>query len=383
MSEEYRIVTVGNSRPLMKEFIDFPKRLYNSCDKWVPWFDADMYLLMKKKHPYFSHAAGEFILVQKGRETVARACITENRRYNEAHKLNVSNFYFFDSENDPFAVECLVDYMSDWSRSRGLDGILGPILQGGSSGSGLLVEGFEHRAAMNMMSYNYPYYGSLLENSGFKPHLNLFSMDLPSSEFSLPEKIGRISDLAVKRGHFEVVKFRSKADLRKAADEIASLYNPTLGDHLEDYPLTDEELGQIIKDLLLVADPSLIKILRYKGRLVGFLFTFNDLSAVMLRNRGKTGPLHILRLLLALKKKEKVLFNGMGILAEYRKLGGNALLYSELEKTLKESGVTCGEIVHISEKTELMLRDVEILGGRIIKKHRMYLFDLSSGANTG
>ena len=120
-----------------------------------------------------------------------------------------------------------------------------------------------------------------------------------------------------------------------------------------------------------MADPSLVKILRYQHKVVGFLFAFSDLSETMRKNNGKTGPLHILRLLRALKNKKRVLFNGMGILPEYQKLGGNALLYSELEKTLKESGVVGGEMVQISEKTELMLRDVETIGGRITKKHRI------------
>ena len=376
MSSEYAVIKVGESRSLQREFIDFPKRLYRNCGQWVPWFDIDVRALMRKKHPYFFHAEGDFFLVRKNGRTVARACVTENRRYNEAHDLNVAHFYFFDAEDDRQAVGSLIAELSRWSRTRGLDGILGPILQGGSSGSGILVEGFEYRAAMNMMAYNRPYYGSLLENAGFKPFLSLYSMDLPASEFSLPKKVARISELVLKRGHFEVLKFKSKRDVMKAGDEIAHLYNPTLGDHLEDYPLSEKELAQIKKDLLLVADPSLVKVLRYGDKLVGFLFAFPDLSDIMQKNKGKTGPLEILRLLMGMKKKDRVLFNGMGILSEYRKLGGNALLYGELEKTLKNAGCRSGEIVQISEKTNLMLKDVETLGGRIVKKHRMYLLKL-------
>lgn len=376
MSHTYDVHTVGTSRKRIDEFIEFPKRLYRNCPQWVPWFDVDVRALLWKKHPYFSHAQGEFLLVRKDGRTVARACVTENKRYNETHGMRVAHFYFFDTEDDQKAVDCLVSHMVNWARNRGLTGVLGPILQGGSSGSGILVDGFEHRAAMNMMVYNYPYYAGLLENAGFRPFSTLLSLELPTDTFALPEKVARISELVEKRGRFEVMKFSSKSELRKVSDEIAALYNPTLGDHLEDYPLSDKELLQVRKDLLLVADPELVKILKYEGAIVGFLFVFVDISGTMQKNKGKTGPVEILRLLGALKNPGKVLFNGMGILPEYQKMGGNALLYSELGKTLAKAGVKSGEIVQVNENTVLMLKDVQTLGGRIIKTHRMYLKEL-------
>lgn len=375
MPDDYRVRIVGNSRRLQKEFIDFPKHLYRDNAQWVPWFDVDMRALLKKRHPYFSHARGEFLLVTRNGRSVARACISENDLYNQAHGMNVANFYFFDAEDDQEAVNILVEFMIGWSRDSGLTGLLGPILQGGATGSGILVEGFGIQAAMNMMPYNYAYYQKLLEGAGFSPFVNLYSMNLPPERFSLPDKVARVAELAAKRGSLEVLKFKSKRQVLKIADDIAGLYNPTLGDHFEDYPLSDAELEQVKKDLTLVADPALIKILGHKGRVVGFLFPFADLSDVMRRNNGKTGPVEILRLLSAMKQRKKVLFNGMGILPEYQKLGGNAILYREVVRTMSELGFSSAELVQISEKTELMLKDVEILGGEISKVHRMYRRD--------
>jgi hypothetical protein len=155
------------------------------------------------------------------------------------------------------------------------------------------------------------------------------------------------------------------------ADRIAALYNDTLGDHLEDYPLSDGELEQVKKDLLVVADPRLVKILAYDRQIVGYLFAFRDLSAALQKNRGRLGPLELLRLLAEMKRSDGLIINGMGILPQYQRLGGTALLYHELAATVG-SRFARAELVQVSERTELMLRDIQTLGARITKVHRIY-----------
>ena len=45
------------------------------------------------------------------------------------------------------------------------------------------------------------------------------------------------------------------------------------------------------KDLLLIADPRLVKILAYDGQIVGYLFGFHDLSRALQKNAGRLGPI--------------------------------------------------------------------------------------------
>jgi hypothetical protein len=246
------------------------------------------------------------------------------------------------------------------------------MLLGGVSGSGVLIQGFEHRAAMTMMPYNYPYYPRLLEGLGFRKHVDLLSMDLPPAGFKLPERVSAAAQKVLARGRFRVLLFTRKRELKLVADRIAGLYNDTLADHLEDYPLSEAELEQVKKDLLIIADPRLVKILTYDGAIVGYLFGFRDLSRTLQKNAGRLGPIELLRLLAAMRSGDELLLNGMGILPRYQRLGGNALLYHELEKTAAGGAFRRAELVQVSERTELMLRDIQTLGARVIKVHRMY-----------
>ena len=114
-------------------------------------------------------------------------------------------------------------------------------------------------------------------------------MDLPPATFRLPERVSVIAKKVLERGRFQVLRFRNKREISRVGDKIADLYNLTLADHLEDYPLSPEELEQVKKDLLVIADPRLVKILTYDGQIVGYLFGFPDLSAALQKNRGQDG----------------------------------------------------------------------------------------------
>lgn len=360
----------------LKAFIEFPKRLYHGCEQFVPLFDIDMRALLKKRHPFFLHSDGEFLLVRRGGEVVGRCLVTENTRYNGFHGTNFVFFDFFDMTDDREAAGELFKYAAEWAGSRGAEAIVGPMLSGGASGAGILVEGFEHQPAMTMMRYNYPYYRELLEGEGFVKYVDLHSFSIPPEDFVLPERIARLADNVLARGRFKVIRFKSKGEIRKLSEQIKGLYAATLSHHLEDYPLSPEELDQVKKDLLAVADPDLISLLSYDGRIIGYAFGFADITPVLKRNGGRLGPAEILRLLSAMKRTDKILFNGIGILPEYQRLGGNALLYSVLARMVHDRGFSRAEMVQISEKTDLMISDAGTLGAKPFKVHRMYRKDL-------
>jgi hypothetical protein len=105
---------------------------------------------------------------------------------------------------------------------------------------------------------------------------------------------------------------------------------------------------------------------------VGFLFGFPDVSAAMKRGNGKLFPFGIFDLLLEMRRTKWMSGNGMGMLPAFQGRGGNALLYSEMEKTLRESGFTHCELTQVAESAVQMRQDLETLGGVPYKNHRVY-----------
>jgi hypothetical protein len=115
-----------------------------------------------------------------------------------------------------------------------------------------------------------------------------------------------------------------------------------------------------------------MKIITYEDTVVGFLLAFPDISKALQRAKGKITPWSIADIMISLKRAKTVSVNGMGVLPEYHGRGGNALLYTEMQKTIVESGFDHAELTQVANTAEQMRKDLINLGGKPYKNHRVY-----------
>jgi hypothetical protein len=358
----------------VRRFIQIPFRLYAKCPQWVPplFVDAELQL-NRAKHPFYEHSDADFFIATRDGRDVGRVAALENRRYNDYHKTRQAQFYFFDCEDDQEAANTLFDQAFLWARARGLDRVVGPKGFGPLDGYGVLIEGFEHRQMMTMMNYNYACYARLLESSGFTKEVDFVSCYL-GVDFQMPERVHRIAERAAKRGNLRVLRFKNKNELVKWADRIGQAYNQAFVNNWEYYPLTPREIKFTVDNIMVIADPRLIKIIAHDNDVVGFLFAFPDVSAALQRARGHLFPFGLLDLLLEMGRTHWVALNGAGILPEFQGIGGNALLYSEVVKTVRAPGFPFehGDLTQVAETAVQMRQDLINLGGKPYKNHRVY-----------
>jgi len=248
--------------------------------------------------------------------------------------------------------------------------LVGPLGFAAGDPLGLLVEGFEHRAAMGI-TYNYSYYARLIEGCGFRKDFDLVSCHATArSEF--PEKIHHLADRVKQRRGLRVVNFQSKRELRALVPEIKRVYNETLGAFERNSPLTDEEIDAVAERMISVADPELIKVVLQGDELVGFLFAFPDLSAAIQRCRGRLWPLGWLHLLREFRQTRWVNLNGMAVIPKFQGLGANLVLYSEMIKTLQSGRFTDADLVQARDNNTKMIAELERFGVPVYKRHRVY-----------
>ncbi len=354
-----------------REFVDFPHRLYKGSKQWVPQFRRDIRLILDRKHPSFEHCEARFFLARRGGEPVGTIGAIVNAAYNEYQHSRTGHFYFFDCVDDREVSHALFERAFEWLRSKGMEKVVGPF-GFGFMGMGVLVDGFEHRAVMTMMAYNGPWYGPSIEAEGFVKHRDQLSMFLEAANFRLPDRVRRVAEISLKRGSFDVPEFKTKRELIRRAPAIGNVYNQTFSAHGDEfYPLSEREIKQITSDLVTVADPTLIKLLMKRQEVAGFLLGFPDLSAALQRGHGRITPWGIIDLLLEYRRTRWLVVNGAAILPQYQRLGGNALLYYMLEK-ISGKRFLYVDAVQIAETTELMLSDMQTLGGKIYKVHRLF-----------
>ncbi len=358
----------------VKRFVELPFRIYADCPQWVPPLNVDAYnQLDRKKHPFHEHSTVDFFLAVRDGRDVGRIAAIENKPYNEYQKTQTVNFFLFECENDLEAAVALFDAVANWAKTRGLDTIVGPKGMGPLDGYGVLVFGHEHRQTMTMLNYNHAYYQSLLEAQGFEKEVDFVSCYLPADQFQMPDRVKRIAERVMERGHLEVKKFKNKRELVSWAKRIGKAYNNAFVNNWEYYPLTPREIDFVVDNILTIADHRLIKLITHGEDVVGFLFAFHDVSAAMQRAKGKLFPFGLVDILLELRRTSTVSVNGMGILPEFQGHGGNALLYYAMGTTLLDfKQFTHVEMTQVAETTEQMRADLKNLNGIEYKNNRVY-----------
>ena len=363
-----------DNKKQVKRFVELPYRIYANCLQWVPPLNVDAYnQLNRKKHPFHEHSDVDFFLAVRDGRDVGRIAVIENKPFNTYHRTHKADFYLFECENDLEAATALFNTAFEWVKARRLDVVVGPKGFGPLDGYGLLTFGHEHRQTMTMLTYNHAYYQQLVEVQGFEKEVDFVSCYLPADQFKIPERVEKIAERVMQRGHLEVKKFKNKKELLSWADRIGTAYNDAFVNNWEYYPLSQREIDFVVENILTIADHRLMKIITHGDDVVGFLFAFYDVSAALQRAKGKLFPFGLLDILMEMRRTKTVSVNGMGILPQFQGHGGNALLYYAMGKTLLEfQQFVHVEMTQVAETTEQMRADLKNLNGIEYKNNRVY-----------
>jgi hypothetical protein len=362
LSDHYRI----------QQFIDLQFRIYRDIEQWVPPLVTDLKAVFNlQNNPFYKHSTASFFLaVTDDGAPVGRLAILNNRNYNNYNHTQTAFFYLFECYQDRHVSHELFEAGFEWAHKQGLDSIIGPKGFSALDGMGLLVMGFEHRPAFGI-PYNPPYYPDLIEAAGFLPTGDIVSGYL-GADIQFPEKIHKIAELVQQRRGLHIARFRTRRDLRTLVTKLKDLYNGTLEGTAGNVPLTDDEAKAMADQLIWFANPRLIKIIMKGEEPVGFLFAYPDISEAVQRTKGRIFPFGWIDFFLEMRRTKWININGAGIIEHYRGLGGTAILFSEMFKSVAESGYKHAEIVQIGADNDNMQRELRELGIDFYKTHRIY-----------
>ncbi len=368
-----KIIEISHQdRRNQKAFINFPFDLYKDNPHWVPPLRTDIRKIFKPNYPFYKYGEAVFLLaVSDQGKVLGRLAVANNHRYNHFHKSKTAFFYYFESVNDLTVAKALFSHGFDWAQRQGLDRILGPKGLTVLDGFGMLIEGFEYQPAFGQ-PYNYPYYPEIIETLGFTKVTDVFTGWIDHNT-EVPEKISKAARIVKKKLGFTIPLLKTKADLKKVLKEFQRLYNESLAAHAGNPPVTDEDMDNMVSQLLWIADPRLIKLIYKDGKAVGWLLVYPDVGAALQRINGRLWPFGWLHILLESKRTHWVNMNGLGVIEEYRRLGGTALLYDEFHKSVLESGqYNYAEMLQIREENINSLLEVANVGSNFHKTHRQY-----------
>jgi hypothetical protein len=361
------------SKAQVRRFVQLPFQIYRNDPLWVPPIRIESEAqLNRSKYPFYEHSPADFFIAVRDGRDVGRIAAIENTRFNKHHGTHKAQFYFYECIDEQEIADLLFERVFDWAHTRGLDTIIGPKGLGPLDGYGLLIDGFEQRQMMTMMSHNPRYYVQQLENLGFSKEVDFISCYLNSKTMRVPERVRRIAERVQQRDFLRVHRFRTIRELKAWSARIGSAYNKAFAYNWEYYPLTDREIAYVVSTLVTIADPKLIKIILHDEDVVGFLFAFPEAGRAIQRSQGRLLPWGIFALMLEMRRTKWVSINAAGVLPEFQGHGGNALLYTEIDKTIQEQKFDHSALYQVAETAVEMRRDLEHLGGVAYKNHRVY-----------
>ncbi len=352
----------------LSDFIKLPLSLHYNDTLFIPPLDREMRSLFSDKNPFFLHADEKYFLAVKGSRKVGRIVSFINRRHNEFHNEKTGFFGFFDCINDISVANSLFDRAAKHLKKEGMVIMRGPMNFSTNEECGFLLEGFDE-APMLMTPYNPSYYNNLAEVYGMKKVKDLFAFIYNVQEV-LPVKVLRVAAIAENKG----IKVRpiDKSKFKEEMLIFKEIYNSAWEKNWGFIPLTEDELYFMSNRMKQIVIPELTLIAEDRGKPVGFMGLLPDFNFVLKHMIGKLNPVTILKALYYSRKIKDLRLLLLGIKQEYRNRGVDALLFREGFIGVRKGGYGRVEFSWILEENIAVMRMVEMIGGRLYKKYRIY-----------
>jgi len=366
---------VGNRRDL-KRFVKVPFQLHRGSEQWVaPLVFERMEFLNRRKNPWFEHGEAEYFLAERDGGAVGRITAHLDRRWDEFQGGRDAMFGFFETASDPEVASALLATAAEWSRERGRERLLGPMDFTTNDEIGILIEGYE-RQPMILEPWHPPHYRQLIEAEGFGKAMDVQMWELQFGELKDGVRFDPSIHAAAEKGlREEGITIRSMRK-REMADEVRrfmDVYNEAWGDNWGFVPITDAEAEFQAKNLKQVIDERWAYMAEKDGEAVGAALTLPDVNQVMAKLNGRLLPFGWARFLLGKRRIDQCRVFALGVKSEYRHSGVAAGLYlKHLEEAAVPGGIVGGEMGWILETNEPMNRAMEGMGGKVVKKYRIY-----------
>ena len=353
-----------------KKFIDFLYFHYKGDMNFAPPLRMDREKLIdKKKNPFYKHSEMELFLAERDGKVIGRIGGIVNYNHNKEHSDKVGFFGFFECVNEQEVANALLDEAKKFVLSKGMNALRGPANPSVNDEYGLLIEGFDSPPTI-LMTYNPPYYATLIESYGFKKEKDLYAWIL-SQDTVYSEKFVRANEIVRQRSGVTI----RKINMNDFANEVAlikQVYNSAWEKNWGEVPMTDAEFDFLAADLKQIVEPELVLIAEVKGKVIGFGLSLPDINRALVYNRngGLIGGLWYL-----FTKKKKINLCRiivLGVIEEYRRSGAAGLLFYETAVRAKKLGYQYGEASWVLEDNVMMNRAAEAMNGKVYKKYRIY-----------
>ena len=357
-------------------FIFFPEKLYEKrYPQWVhPIYRTQRSYFDPKKNDAWSHSDGILFLAWQEGRVVGRVMGLINHRLNKFRNTNEARFAFFDCIDDQEVASALLTAVEEWARFKGKDCIIGPLGFTNLDPEGVLVEGHGERASIGTW-WHPPYTPQLIENAGYRKEIDwvTYFVDITKPR---PAVYDKIAQRVLSRTEYRLMEFSNRKEFGSWIEPVFALMNEAFTAIYGFSPLTDEEIRKVAADYVPFLDPRFAKIVTLKGEVVGFAIGIPDMTEGIRKARGRLFPFGVFKIMRARKHSKRVDMLLGAIKEGHRGKGLDVLMANALYDSAHKAGMTHSDSHHELESNARMRAEMERIGGRVYKRHRIYRKEL-------
>lgn len=349
----------------LKRFIYYVKTLYIDD----PYNVYPMFFSLKKE-------LTDEVLVKQ--DYTALLCLRDNAvvgrilyTVDESKKQGkqVGYFSFFDAIDDTSVVQELFDSMEEDLIARGVDYVEGTFAPyDPDTRRGILVKGFDSSPVI-FTSYNYAYYGRLLEAVGCKKAIDTVLLNAQVNKASL-KRLNTVSKYFT-RSHDVRIDSLDFQELDRDLKDVHQVLDEATNEIVyQDAPSMDM-VETAARQLRMFINPDLIRIARENetNRPIGFCLVLPDYNQIFKKTKGRLRPLAFL-----LGKKKITKARGMMqyVVPDYQNTGLIGHMFKVIYDEFEKIGITDFEAGTMMEDNPKPINAFKKFGGEIIKIYRLY-----------
>jgi GNAT superfamily N-acetyltransferase len=359
-------------------FIDLPYRLHAGT-AWVPPLKIERRQFLSRRFgTYAKRVDFELFLAERDGRVVGRVSAHIDHAYNRHHDAQWGWWGFFECEDDAEAARALIERAEAWVRERGMTNFVGPADFTMNDESGIVVEGNE-LPPMIREPWHPPYYQRLVEEAGLEKVVDLFMWDIEITDRERMLPI--LPELAegAREKHGVVIRRMSRRHLRRDLGVFGEIWNRAWRRNWGFVPYTEKDLDQYALEMQLVYHRDWFMVAEIQGEAIAIAITIPDINQVLRKMNGRILPFGWWHYLRRNHTIDRVRVGFLGVRPEHQHTGVAAALYLEhFETSARHPRIKSGETGWILETNRGMNRGMEAMGGRIVKRYRVYGRELAA-----
>jgi GNAT superfamily N-acetyltransferase len=183
--------------------------------------------------------------------------------------------------------------------------------------------------------------------------------------------------------HGVTVRHMRKRDLEAEIAHFLEVYNAAWADNWAFVPLDESEARWYTRNLRPVLDEKWTWIAERDGEVLGAALTLPDINMCLEHMHGRLLPFGWAKFLWHRRRIDACRVLALGVKPEYQDLGIAAALYMEHvnQADPRQKDIWWGEMGWILETNHAMNRAMEGMGGKIVRRYRIFEKELLEAGN--